>query len=102
EVYYGSIAPHNPLGPISLASCIQLSACTPNFLILEHPSLPEKWDLGEGYLHEPFVIQDGYIQLPKGPGLGIEVNEAMLKERAYAGDWDTPRIYHEDGSVADW
>jgi len=33
EVYYASIAPHNPLGPISLASCLQLDTCTPNFLI---------------------------------------------------------------------
>lgn len=102
EVYYGSIAPHNPLGPISLASGIQLAACTPNFLILEHPTIPEKWDLGEGYLHNPFVIKDGHIELPKGPGLGIEVNEEMLKERAYPGNWEIPRVYYDDGSVAEW
>ncbi|MFD0710667.1 galactonate dehydratase [Paenibacillus sp. GCM10027626] len=102
EMYYGSIAPHNPLGPISLASCLQLDACTPNFLIQEHPSLAERWDLGEGYLQQPFVIQDGYIAVPQGPGLGIEVNEEALAERGFGGDWDTPRLYYEDGSFAEW
>ncbi|TBL75803.1 galactonate dehydratase [Paenibacillus thalictri] len=102
EVYYGSIAPHNPLGPISLASCLQLDACTPNFLIQEHPSLHEKWDLGVGYLKNPFVIENGYISLPQGPGLGIEVIDEALIERAYPGDWDTPRLYYEDGSFAEW
>jgi galactonate dehydratase len=102
EVYYGTIAPHNPLGPISLASCLQLDACTPNFLIQEHPSMQERWDLGEGYLIKPFVIDNGYIEIPKGPGLGIVVNEEMLMERATAGNWDTPRYYYEDGSVAEW
>ncbi|WP_281888805.1 galactonate dehydratase [Paenibacillus sp. YYML68] len=102
ELYYGSIAPHNPLGPISLASCLQLDACTPNFLIQEHPTLDEKWDLGVGYLKQPFVIEDGYIEVPKGPGLGIEVNEDFLREQQYAGDWETPRYYYEDGSLAEW
>ena len=32
EVYYAAIAPHNPLGPISLAACLQVDACVPNFL----------------------------------------------------------------------
>ena len=70
EVYYAAIAPHNPLGPISLAACLQLDTCTPNFLIQEHPSMPEKWDLGEGYLKEPFVIENGYISVPKDRASG--------------------------------
>ena len=103
EVYYAAIAPHNPLGPISLASCLQLDACTPNFLIQEHPGMVERWDLGEGYLKQPFLIEDGYISLPKGPGLGIEINEAAIAERSYPGDWDTPRFTHDDdGSFAEW
>ena len=63
----------------------------------------ERWDLGQGYLKRPFVIEDGYVALPEGPGLGIELDEAVVRERAYPGDWDTPRLWHEDdGSVADW
>jgi len=102
EMYYMSIAPHNPLGAISLASCLQLDACTPNFLVQEHPGNPDKSDLGVGYLKEPFVIKDGYIEVPAKPGLGIEVDEEAIKDKIYDGKWTTPRQYHEDGSNADW
>ncbi len=102
ELYFGSVAPHNPLGPISLASCLQLDACTPNFLVQEHPGNPDKSDLGVGYIKNPFVIKNGYIDVPKGPGLGVELDEEALKDKIYDGKWTTPRQYHEDGSVADW
>lgn len=102
ELYFGSLAPHNPLGPISLASCIQLDACTPNFLVQEHPGNPDKSDLGVGYIKEPFVIKNGYVDVPTKPGLGVELDEEALKDKIYDGKWSTPRIYHEDGSVADW
>lgn len=102
ETNYASFAPHNPLGPISLASCLQLDACTPNFIIQEYPGLDSGWDRGVGYLKTPFQVVDGYIAVPKGPGLGIEVDEDVLAERAYPGDWDTPHMRHGDGSVADW
>jgi len=103
ETYYCRVAPHNPLGPIALAANIQLAACLPNFLIAEHFGMKERWDLGEGYLKEPFEIIDGYVPVPDEPGLGIEVNEEMLKERSYPGDWDSPRLYaDDDGSIVDW
>ena len=66
EAYYASIAPHNPLGPISLAAGVQLAASIPNFLCQEQVSL------GEGYLKKPFTVRDGYLDLPTDPGLGIE------------------------------
>ena len=102
EVYYVTVAPHNPLGPISLAACLQLDACIPNFLLQEHPGMPEKWDLGVGYLKQPFVIENGSIALTKWSGMGLELDEAFLQAQSYDGAWDTPRLYHEDGSVADW
>ena len=102
EMYYMTVAPHNPLGPISLAACIQLDATIPNFLVQEHPGNPDRSDLGVGYIKTPFEIKDGYIDLPKGPGLGIELDEEALKDKIYDGNWSTPRIYHEDGSNADW
>lgn len=102
ELYFGSIAPHNPLGPISLAACLQLDACTPNFLVQEHPGNADKSDLGVGYIKEPFVIKDGYIEVPVKPGLGIELDEEAIKDKIYDGKWTTPRIYFDDGSVADW
>lgn len=103
ETYYCKVAPHNPLGPVSLAANIQLGACTPNFLIAEHFGMKEEWDLGEGYLKTPFKVKDGYIHINSLPGLGIEVNEDVVAERAYDGSWDSPRLYAEDdGTIVDW
>jgi galactonate dehydratase len=62
EAYYATIAPHNPLGPISLAAGVQMSASIPNFLCQEQVSL------GEGYLKKPFTVRDGYLDLPTVPG----------------------------------
>jgi galactonate dehydratase len=96
ECYYAAVAPHCPLGPIALASCLQLDACIPNFLVQEHVTT------GEGYLKEPFKIVDGYIELPTKPGLGIELDDDLIADKLYDGSWETPRLWHKDGSVADW
>jgi galactonate dehydratase len=95
EVYYAGIAPHCPLGPIALAASIQVDAAVPNFLIQEQITL------GEGYLVEPFKLSQGYVEIPKKPGLGIELNEQFVAESKYDGNWTHPIVYHEDGSVAD-
>jgi len=96
EAYYAAIAPHCPLGPISLAACLQVDACTPNFLCQEQVSL------GEGYLVRPFEVVAGHIAVPGGPGLGIEVDEPAIADRLYDGGYENPRLWHEDGSLADW
>lgn len=102
ELYFATVAPHNPLGPISLAACLQLDACIPNFLVQEHPGNPDLSDLGVGYIKEPFEIKNGYIDVPVKPGLGVELDEEALQDKIYDGRWTTPRLYFEDGSVADW
>jgi galactonate dehydratase len=102
ETYYVSVAPHNPLGPISLAACIQLDACTPNFLIQEHPTLDDGSDIGHGILVDPFQIVEGSIVIPTGPGLGIEVDEDGLEQKKTNGVWESPTLRHSDGSVAEW
>lgn len=96
EAYYAAIAPHNPMGPISLAAGIQIDASIPNFLCQEQVSL------GEGYLKRPFVVRDGYVDLPTGPGLGIELDEEALADKI-DHDWTNPETYDaDDGSVVDW
>jgi galactonate dehydratase len=95
EAYYAGIAPHCPLGPIALAACLQLDAAIPNFLIQEHASL------GEGYLKQPFVVKDGYVDLPTGPGLGIELDEEALQDKL-GHDWRNPQSWAEDGAAIDW
>lgn len=97
EAYYVAVAPHNPLGPISLAAGLQVDACIPNFLC------QEQVNLGVGYLKKPFVINNGYIDLPTAPGLGIELDEEALKAKYNDGNWDTPHWFHQDdGSFAEW
>lgn len=96
EAYYAAVAPHNPLGPISLACGLQLAASIPNFLCQEQVTL------GEGYLKEPFQVADGHIPLPTGPGLGIELDEEALADKL-GHEWRNPETYLEsDGSVVDW
>jgi galactonate dehydratase len=96
EAYYAAIAPHNPLGPISLAAGVQLAACIPNFLCQEQVTL------GEGILKRPFTLRDGYLDLPTGPGLGIELDDDAVAEKL-GHDWRSTEAYDEDdGSVVDW
>src|SRR5258708_37281951 len=75
EAYYASIAPHNPLGPISLAAGVQMAASIPNFLCQEQVSL------GDGYLKKSFVLKDGYLDFPTGPGLGIELYDNAVADK---------------------
>jgi len=96
ECSFAAVAPHCPLGPIALAACLQLDACIPNFLIQEFASL------GEGYLKKPFVLVDGSLTVPEGPGLGCELDEEAVAARVDDGAWETPQLRHEDGSVGDW
>lgn len=97
-----ALAPHNPLGPISLAACLQVDAAAPNFFIQEHPVTADGSELGNGLLRIPFVVRDGHIDVPRGSGLGIEVDEEAVRHREYDGNWATPRTSHADGSVAEW
>ncbi|MCC6365753.1 MAG: galactonate dehydratase [Bryobacterales bacterium] len=96
EAYYASVAPHNPLGPISLAAGVQIAASIPNFLIQEQVSL------GDGYIKKPFTVKEGYLELPTGPGLGIELDENAMADKI-GHDWRNQESYDaDDGSVVDW
>jgi galactonate dehydratase len=96
EAYYADVAPHNPLGPISLAAGVQIAASIPNFLCQEQVSL------GEGYLKQPFRVRDGFLELPNGPGLGIELDDNAMADKI-GHDWRNPESYDaEDNSVVDW
>ncbi len=97
EAYYAVIAPHNPMGPISLAAGLQLAASIPNFLVQEQVSL------GDGYIKKPFQLEkDGTVLVPKGPGLGVELDENKLADKI-GHDWKNPESYDAlDGSVVEW
>lgn len=101
--YYMSVAPHNPLGPVALAACLQIDTCISNFTAQEHPTHEEQLDLGKGLLIEPFEIKNGYIDVPEKPGLGFEIDEYAVKELKTDGMWKNPILYFEtDGSMGEW
>lgn len=83
ETYYAQIAPHLYCGPIEGAANVQLSTCTPNFLILEGI---QTWDgFHAELLKNPMRWQDGYVIPPTAPGLGVELNEAVAEAHPYTG-----------------
>jgi galactonate dehydratase len=73
ETHYVPLAPHNPNGPIGESATIQLAACTPNFMVLEHFE-PEPWRAE--VVGQPYAMREGWIDVPSTPGLGIDFDEA--------------------------
>jgi len=107
EAYDVALALHCPLGPIALAACLQIDAGCYNAFIQEQSlgiHYNESNDLLD-YVKDPsvFAYKDGMVAIPKGAGLGIEVNEEYVAERALIGHrWRNPVWRHADGSVAEW
>ncbi len=107
ELYGAALAPHCPLGPISLAAALQVSFATPNFLIQEQ-SLGIHYNVGSDLLdylvdRSVFACADGTIARPTAPGLGIEVDEAAVRAAAARGhDWRNPIWRDSDGAFTEW
>ncbi len=107
EAYDMVMAPHCPLGPIALAACFQLDACTPNAFIQEQ-SLGIHYNEGSDLLDylkdaDNFHYADGCVPLLTGPGLGIELDEEKIAQAAEAGHhWKNPVWRNADGTVAEW
>lgn len=107
EAYDIALAPHCPLGPIALAACLQVDATSHNAFIQEQ-SLGIHYNAGNDILdyikdRTVFDYNDGYVKIPKGPGLGIEIDEDYVRERAKVGhNWKNPVWRHRDGSIAEW
>lgn len=98
ESYHVKVIPHNPLSPVSTAACVQLDACIPNFALQEYTgeSEPPKNEL----LVKPLKLEKGYLIVPEGPGLGIELNEKAIKKFPVQDKvLDTPLGF--DGSIQD-
>lgn len=109
EIYDAQFAPHCPLGPVALAACLQVDAAISNFYIqesvidLHDPTA----DQGLELLLNPdvLVLNDGYVSVLPGPGLGIEVNEDRVRSLVNSGllksgaeTW----FFTDDGSFTDW
>lgn len=103
EVYQVPLAPHCTASWPGIAASLHATAATPLFLI--HEFYPDNFGfIPRGMASMPFTVdKDGYIGLPPGPGLGVEVNETLIAEAA-----SKPQTYKwpgrtlPDGSIADY
>jgi galactonate dehydratase len=107
ETFDVALAPHCPLGPIALASCLQVDFCSINAFIQEQSigmHYNNEVDITD-YLNDwsVFNYENGYVNILTKPGLGIEVNEEKIREMAKVGHhWKNPVWRNEDGSITEW
>lgn len=107
EAFDVAVAPHCPLGPLALASCIQLGACTPN-VVIQEISLGIHYNHGHdllGFVSNPEVLtpKEGQLHVPLGVGLGVEINETDVREVSKNRHrWRNPVWRFDDGRLAEW
>ncbi len=107
ECFDVAVAPHCPLGPIALAASLQLDWCTPNSVIQEQ-SLGIHYNQGADLLdyladRSVFEYRNGNVYRNTLPGLGITVNEDVVRAAAAKGHtWKNPVWRTADGVVAEW
>ena len=107
ESYDVALAPHCPLGPIAFAAALQVDTASINAFIQE-TSMGIHYNEGADlldYVANPEVMQvrDGFVERLTGPGLGIEIDEAHVREMAKVGHaWRNPIWRNPDGSITEW
>lgn len=110
EAYDVAIAPHCPLGPIALAACMQIAVSSPNFVIQEM-SLGMHYNTEAGHIDlnsylvdkTVFDIKDGYVAAPSKPGLGVEIDEELVRKISKETEpWQPKEFYGPDGSIREW
>ncbi|KAK0938011.1 hypothetical protein LTR29_010459 [Friedmanniomyces endolithicus] len=110
EAYDVALAPHCPLGPIALAACLQIGICTPNHQIQEmslgmhYNVLAGEYDINS-YVTNPevFDVKDGFVEKLTGPGLGIEINEELVRKVAETTEpWPLMGFVGKDGAYREW
>ena len=99
EVHEIDVAPHSAADPLGIVASIHAMAGTPNFLIMEYGGSG-----GEGFFTEPLQMTNGFVELPDGPGLGVEVDPEGLEACTHRGEWRqrAMRRHPEDGSFSDF
>jgi galactonate dehydratase len=114
ETYDAALAPHCPLGPLTLAAEMQVDAVSANFAIQEmslgiHYNVGTEADL-TSYVKNPevFDVKGGFVAVPEGPGLGVEIDEEWVR-RASAGvdgkgvkAWRSPAFVGANGEWREW
>jgi galactonate dehydratase len=100
-----ALAPHSPLGPISLAAALQIDAICPTAVMQEFSQgihYNDSINMAD-YLvgGNQFVTKDGFLLIPDDPGLGISIDEERVRD-VESPNWQNPIWRHEDGSMLEW
>ena len=82
EVYNAQMSPHVYCGPLEWAASVHLTASIPNVLFCETIETPFHDALIKGGMR----VEDGFMTPPEGPGLGIEIDEALARAHPFTGD----------------
>jgi galactonate dehydratase len=98
EAFFVSIAPHNPLSPLSTAICLHLDMVVPNFLIQE---LAGGRDRSQILTRDIEKVEDGHMVPPTGLGWGVDLNDEFLRAHPADGDAPFPMQFAVDGSIVD-
>lgn len=95
ECHYLPFCPHNPSGPVANAATLQLAACVPNFYLLEtmFSDVPHRAQVTT----EAVTFENGFMGIPDGPGLGIDINEDAIAEHPY----EPCNLRHYRGDLTD-
>ncbi|MBP3804415.1 MAG: mandelate racemase/muconate lactonizing enzyme family protein [Oribacterium sp.] len=95
------IIPHNPLGPVSTAACLQICASIPNLGIQELPTFCLNGS-EDKMVKEPIRFEDGFLIIPEAPGIGVELSDDA--EELYPANERGSNVAFRyfDGSVKDW
>lgn len=89
EAHYVTFAPHDgSLGPVAEMAAVHLCCTLPNFLILEHleDDVPQRYEVMDP---QPTIV-DGFMVVPNGPGLGIDIVEEAIAHYPSEGNISTP------------
>ena len=104
EAHYVDMMPHNPLGPICTAATIHFAAAVANFAWLETRASPGELYHGfddAGIFPVQPKLNGAVYEVPDGPGLGVEVDEALVRKQSFKF-WEAPHLRRTDGSVTNW
>ena len=109
EAYDVAVAPHCPLGPLTLAASLQVDFCTPNAIIQEQVLDVHLYGQGQERVVSDYVsagqpvFKDGFLERSDQPGLGLTIDEDAVREAAKTGHrWRNPVQRGEDGSFQEW
>ena len=83
DMYYVPVAMHNVASPIATMGSAHVGAAIPNSLAVEYHSYELGW--WEDLVEED-VIEDGYIEIPEKPGLGVTLDMDVVEEKMVDGE----------------